>query len=291
VAGVTEIAVAPDQVRAWSREVRRSGRSIALVPTMGALHRGHLALVEDAGRLADAVVVSIFVNPLQFGDSADLTSYPTPIDDDVAACRAVGVDMVYAPTAATMYPAGFDTRVVPGSLAAEMEGRSRIGHFTGVATVVAKLFGAVEPDVAVFGEKDFQQLTIIRRMAADLDLGVRIESSATVRDHDGLALSSRNQRLSPVERAAAVAVPHSIAAARAVSHGPAPTVVAVTAAARQVLDAEPLAEIDYVTVFDTETLQPVERFDDRLRPERYRIAVAVRFGDVRLIDNAALFEG
>lgn len=257
---------------------------------MGALHRGHLALVEHAGRLADAVVVSIFVNPLQFGDSTDLASYPTPIDDDVAACRALGVDVVYAPTAATMYPAGFDTSVVPGSLASELEGRSRIGHFTGVATVVAKLFGAVEPDVAVFGEKDFQQLTIIRRMASDLDLGVRIESSPTVRDPDGLALSSRNQRLSPVERAAAVAVPRAIAAAREVSHDPAPTVVAMIAAARQVLDAEPLAEIDYVAIFDAETLHPVDRFDDQLRPERYRIAVAVRFGDVRLIDNAILFE-
>lgn len=257
---------------------------------MGALHRGHLALVEHAGRLADAVVVSIFVNPLQFGDITDLASYPTPIDDDVAACRELGVDVVYAPTAATMYPVGFDTRVVPGSLASEMEGRSRVGHFTGVATVVAKLFGAVEPDVAVFGEKDFQQLTIIRRMASDLDLGVRIESSPTVRDPDGLALSSRNQRLSPVERAAAVAIPRAIAAACEASHDPAATAVAVLAAARRVLDTEPLAEIDYVTIFDAETLQPVDRFDDQIAPERYRIAVAVRFGDVRLIDNAAVFE-
>ena len=257
---------------------------------MGALHDGHLALVEHAGRLADAVVVSIFVNPLQFGDSADLASYPTPLDDDVAACRALGVDVVYAPTAATMYPAGFDTRVVPGSLASVMEGRSRIGHFTGVATVVVKLFGAVEPDVAVFGEKDFQQLAIIRRMATDLDLGVRIEASPTVRDPDGLALSSRNRRLSPNERAAAVAIPRAIAAATDVSRDPAASVKAVIAAARDVLDAEPLAETDYVSVFDAETLQTVDRIDGEPGPGRYRIAVAVRFGDVRLIDNAALVD-
>ena len=257
---------------------------------MGALHRGHLALVEHAGRLADVVVVSIFVNPLQFGDVGDLTNYPTPIDDDVAACRALGVDVVYAPTAATMYPAGFETYVQPGSLAEEMEGRSRAGHFTGVATIVAKLFGAVEPDVAVFGEKDFQQLAVIRRMATDLDLGVRIEASPTVRDPDGLALSSRNQRLSPTERAAAVAVPRAITAACDVSHEPAATVDAVIAAARDVLDAEPLAEIDYVTVFEADTLHPVEGFDEHVRSDRYRVAVAVRFGAVRLIDNAALFE-
>jgi pantoate--beta-alanine ligase len=257
---------------------------------MGALHRGHLALVEHAGRLADEVVVSIFVNPLQFGDSTDLASYPTPIDDDVAACRKLGVDVVYAPTAATMYPAGFDTRVEPGSLATEMEGRSRVGHFTGVATVVAKLFGAVEPDVAVFGEKDFQQLAIIRRMVIDLDLGVRIEASPTVRDTDGLALSSRNQRLSPAERAAAIAIPRALTAAREVSRDPAATVGAVVGAARAVLDAEPLARIDYVTVFDARSLQPVDRFDEHPLPDRYRIAVAARLGDVRLIDNAALVE-
>ena len=257
---------------------------------MGALHRGHLALVEHAGRLADVVVVSIFVNPLQFGDVGDLTNYPTPIDDDVAACRALGVDVVYAPTAATMYPAGFETYVQPGSLAEEMEGRSRAGHFTGVAAIGAKLFGAVEPDVAVVGAKDFQQLAGIRRMAADLDLGVRIEASPTVRDPDGLALSSRNQRLSPTERAAAVAVPRAITAACDVSHEPAATVDAVIAAARDVLDAEPLAEIDYVTVFEADTLHPVEGFDEHVRSDRYRVAVAVRFGAVRLIDNAALFE-
>ena len=285
---MTEIADDPDRVRAWSRSVRRSGRSIALVPTMGALHRGHLALIDHAARLADAVVVSIFVNPLQFGDDADLANYPTPIDDDVAACRERHVEVVYAPTAATMYPAGFDTRVQPGALAAEMEGRSRVGHFTGVATVVTKLFGAVEPDVAVFGEKDFQQLAIIRRMTIDLDLGVRIEASPTVRDLDGLALSSRNQRLSPAERAAAVAVPRAVEAAVARSLDPGATVEAVVGAARNVLEAEPLADIDYVSAFDAETLQPVAHFRDRSRPGRYRIAVAARFGDVRLIDNAAL---
>ena len=198
-----EIVDRPDAMRAWARSWHRSGRTIALVPTMGALHAGHVSLIERAGELADATVVSVFVNPLQFGEAVDFDTYPRTIDDDVAICASAGVSVVYAPATDAMYPPGFDTRVVPGRLAETMEGASRPGHFDGVATVVTKLFGAVRPDVACFGEKDFQQLAIVRRMAADLDLGVRVVACPTLRDDDGLALSSRNRRLDPTERLAA----------------------------------------------------------------------------------------
>ncbi|HSM65052.1 MAG TPA: pantoate--beta-alanine ligase [Ilumatobacteraceae bacterium] len=288
---MTEIAAGSDQVRAWSRTMRRSGRTVALVPTMGALHRGHLALVERARSLADAVVVSIFVNPLQFGEAADLANYPTPIDNDLAACRAAGVDLVYAPTAATMYPVGFDTRVVPGSLAATMEGQSRPGHFEGVATVVTKLLAAVEPDLAVFGEKDYQQLAIVRRLVIDLDLGVTIVGVPTVREHDGLALSSRNLRLTPEDRAAATAIPRAVAGAVASARSSAATVDGIVAAALTVLRSEPRCDVDYVNVFDADTLAVLERLEaEHRRPGRCRIAVAARFGGIRLIDNADLFD-
>ena len=259
---------------------------------MGALHAGHLDLVAAGRHVADAVVVSIFVNPLQFGESLDFDAYPRPIDDDLAACRAGGVDAVYAPTARTMYPDGFDTRVVVGELGATMEGRHRPGHFDGVVTVVTKLFATLRPDVAVFGEKDFQQLAIVRRLSADLDLGVDIVGRATVREHDGLALSSRNRRLSAAERRAAVAVPTAIRAAQQVAQRHGASMGAVIAAARSVLAGEPLADVDYVEVFDPDDLRPIDELPagdaDGLVPGTARIAVAVRFGDVRLIDNADL---
>jgi pantoate--beta-alanine ligase len=204
----------------------------------------------------------------------------------------VGVDAVYAPTARTMYPKGFDTRVVAGRLATTMEGRHRPGHFDGVVTVVTKLFAAVRPDVAVFGEKDFQQLAIVRRLAADLDLGVEIIGRATVREHDRLALSSRNRRLTTEQRRAAVAVPQAIQAAQTAARRPGATVEAVRAAATEVLGAEPTADVDYVEVFHPDDLEPVHELPadpgGALPHGTARIAVAVRFGDVRLIDNADL---
>jgi pantoate--beta-alanine ligase len=292
---VTDVATptiidTPADMRSWSRDVRRAGSSIALVPTMGALHVGHLALIEAAHLLADVVVVSIFVNLLQFGESSDFTGYPRPIDADLDACTHAGVDAVYAPTAAAMYPEGFETRVMPGRLAATMEGLSRPGHFEGVATVVTKLIAAVEPDVAVFGEKDFQQLAIIRRMVIDLDLGVDVAGCPTVREVDGLALSSRNQRLTPPQRQAAAAIPRAIERARQTALQPETSIDDVLAAATSVVTAEPLASLDYVSVFDADTLDAVETsLDVNRAPGRCRIAVAVRIGDVRLIDNADLF--
>ncbi len=277
---------APGDVRSWSDEQRCAGRSVALVPTMGALHDGHLALIRDARRRSAVVVVSIFVNPLQFNESTDFESYPRPIDDDLVACDREGVDAVYAPTGATMYPERFSTGVAVAGLTASMEGAMRPGHFDGVTTVVTKLFNAVRPRAAIFGEKDYQQLVIIRRMSRDLDLGVEIIGHPIVREPDGVALSSRNARLGPDERVAARCVPRSLEAAARRAAAPGATAAAVTAAAEKATATEPLARPEYVTVFDGETLAEL----DRLTPSA-RVATAVWIGDVRLIDNRPLFDG
>lgn len=281
----------PAEMRAWSQARARRGRSIGFVPTMGALHAGHRALIDDAHDRADDVVVSIFVNPLQFNETADFNSYPRPIDHDVAACEAAGVAAVYAPTAAAMYPEGFQTRVVPGALADQMEGPGRPGHFEGVVTVVAKLFGAVRPDVAIFGQKDYQQFAIVTALSADLDLGVDIIGHPIVRERDGLALSSRNVRLTPAQRAAAICVPGSLDAARAAALGADSSPASVRAAAVAVIEREPLARLEYATVFDQRSLVEVDGFGEgQPGAAPARIAVAVWFGDVRLIDNRELFE-
>ncbi len=280
----------PADMQAWSDAQRTAHRRIGFVPTMGALHSGHLALVADAASRSDVVVVSIFVNPLQFNEPADFDGYPRPIDDDVAACASAGVAAVYAPTAATMYPPEFQTRVVPGPLGDVMEGPHRPGHFEGVVTVVAKLFGAVRPHVAVFGQKDYQQLRIITQMTADLDVGVDIVGHPIVRDADGVAQSSRNVRLTAAQRAAAVAVPRSLdAAVRAAQVGG--DVDEVLRAVQAVVDAEPAATPEYTTIFDALTLAEVTTLAG-VEPVAgsIRIATAVWFGDVRLIDNRDLFE-
>jgi pantoate--beta-alanine ligase len=281
----------PAVMRRWSDEVRSEGCTVALVPTMGALHAGHLSLIEAARERADRIVVSIFVNPLQFDDRADFERYPQTIDDDLAMCSSAGVDVVYAPSAATMYPTGFQTRVVPGPLALGLEGAARVGHFEGVATVVTKLFGAVRPDLAFFGEKDYQQLVVVRQMAADLDLGVDIVGCPTVREHDGLALSSRNRRLDAEQRRAAVCLPEALAAGSRRARQPSASLAEVVDAVRSTVGAEPVAELEYVGVVDTTTLQPIERLPDHRRPGSVRILGAVRLGEVRLIDNCDLFAG
>ena len=278
------VATDPAAMRVWSRARAADSVVVGFVPTMGALHHGHLALVDEARRHADAVVVSIFVNPLQFDRAADFDGYPRPIDVDLDLCARHGVDAVYAPTAATMYPEGFQTHVVPGDLAEVLEGAARPGHFRGVATVVTKLFGAVEPRVAVFGEKDFQQLTVIRRMVSDLDLGVQIVSMATVREPDGVATSSRNSRLTPEQRAAAVCVPRSLDAVRSAVAAGASDVETLRVAARAVIDGEPLARFEHLDIVDRDTLQAVAH----VVPGRAVAVTAVWFGDVRLIDNALL---
>jgi pantoate--beta-alanine ligase len=274
----------PDEMRAWTAARHRDGYTIGFVPTMGALHDGHLQLITDAARRCDDVVVSIFVNPLQFNVDADFDAYPRPVDADVAACEAAGVAALYVPTAAAMYPAGYQTRVVPGALADVMEGPGRPGHFEGVVTVVAKLFGAVCPDAAIFGQKDYQQLRIITQMAADLDTGIEIIGHPIVRDPDGLAQSSRNVRLDDGQRAAAVAVPRSLDAAIAAARVEGANAADAITAAMQVIEAEPRARHEYTIVFDAVDLTEITKLDDA-SAGGVRIATAVWFGDVRLIDN------
>jgi len=273
----------PETMRAWSLARARQGEVVAVVPTMGALHDGHLALITEARSRAGAVVVTIFVNPLQFNQTTDFDLYPRPIDDDLATCRSAGVDAVYAPTAAVMYPAGFETHVEPGALADRLEGPMRPGHFRGVTTVVTKLFGATAPHVAVFGQKDYQQLAIVRRMVADLDLGIEVVGVPTVRELDGLARSSRNVRLAADDRAGAVAIPQALAAADRLHRDGIRDTAVLRSAALRVLAAEPRARLEYVELVDAVTLEAVDRADREVV-----MLIAAWFGDVRLIDNAVL---
>ncbi|MGN6271765.1 MAG: pantoate--beta-alanine ligase [Protaetiibacter sp.] len=261
---------------------RLTGGSVALVPTMGALHAGHLALVERATQLADTVVVSVFVNPLQFGAGEDLERYPRDLAADLATLADRGVAYVFAPSVAEMYPHGAPQITVRGGTVAELfEGASRPGHFDGMLTVVAKLLGIVRPEAAVFGQKDAQQLWLVQRMVADLDIATRIEPVPTVREGDGLALSSRNRYLSPVERAAAPVLRRALeAAASAGSRG----ADAARSAAREVLAQEPLVTVDYLEVVDPRSFEPVD--DGHHGPAR--AIVAARLGSTRLIDNDAL---
>ena len=261
-------------------EIRRLG-TVSLVPTMGALHAGHRSLLRAARGLADAVAVSIFVNPLQFGPAEDLDRYPRMFAADLAMCREEQVALVFAPTPEVMYGSGTQVTVHPGPLGAELEGAVRPGHFGGVLTVVAKLLGLLRPDVAVFGEKDYQQLALIRRMVTDLDLGVRVVGAPTVREPDGLALSSRNTYLSTVERGRAVALSAALrAGALAAPAGPA----AVLAAARTVLAEADGVEADYLALRAPD-LGPMPESGDA------RLLVAARVGGTRLIDNAAVVLG
>ncbi len=266
---------------------RAAGKTLALVPTMGALHAGHLALVEEARRLADHVTVSIFVNPTQFGPGEDFAQYPRTLEQDLAALEAVGgVEAVFAPSVEEMYPDGQDgqrTWVVVEALDAHLCGRFRPGHFRGVATVVAKLFHACRPHVAVFGRKDAQQFLILRRMARDLNLGVEVVGVPIVREADGLALSSRNVYLTPSQRRQAGVLSQAVAAARqAIARGEQHPAVLVESM-RKIMAQAPEAQVQYAEVVDVETLAPL----DRIAPgQEVLAAVAVFFGQTRLIDNA-----
>lgn len=276
----------PAALAAWSDMQRVAGKRVVLVPTMGALHEGHLALIAEARNHGDLVVVSIFVNPLQFNRRDDFDSYPRPLDDDLEACRRCGVDAVYAPLASAMYPDGLQTHVEPGALADVLDGPSRPGHFRGVTTVVAKLFGAARPHAAVFGQKDYQQLAIIRRMVTDLDMAVEIVGIATVRESDGVALSSRNRRLSPAQREAAVCVPQALAAiADAVDSGECES-NRLQAVGRAIVDAEPLARLEQLEIVDSSTLQPLSNVDSS--GSGVLAVIAVWFSEIRLIDNRLL---
>ena len=273
----------PRPMLAWADAERVAGRRIALVPTMGALHDGHLALVAEARRRAERVVVSVFVNPIQFERRDDFEQYPRPLDDDLRICAGARVDAVYAPSAAAMYPEGFQSAVEVARLTEPLCGAARPGHFRGVTTVVTKLFHAVRPDVAVFGEKDYQQLAVIRRMTADLDFGIEIVGVATVREPDGLALSSRNRRLGADDRAAARCVPRALDAAADVVRAGERRAAAVVARATAVIGAEGRARLEYAELREPETLAEVTEVAGPAL-----LALAVWVGGVRLIDNRML---
>ena len=259
--------------------LRAGGHRVALVPTMGALHAGHLALVEEARRHADRVVASLFVNPLQFGEDEDLDLYPRQEKEDARALDSAGCDLLWIPAPEQMYPAGFSTSVSVAGLSKRWEGEARPGHFDGVATVVTKLLNAVRPELAVFGEKDFQQLAVIRRLAVDLNLGVEIVAVPIVRDEDGLALSSRNTYLSDEERARAATLPNALsAAAEAIESGT--PVDAALEEARRALQGAGFALIDYVALVDAATLEPLDEPAGRMR-----LIAAATIGRTRLIDN------
>jgi len=256
-------------------------RPVGLVPTMGWLHAGHSALIERARAENATVVVSIFVNPRQFGEASDFTQYPRNEARDLGICEAAGVDLVFAPSVDEVYPPGFDTTVTMGAIARPLEGAARPGHFDGVATVVAILFALVGAERAYFGLKDYQQVRVIRRMALDLALPTEVVALETVREADGLALSSRNARLSPAGRAAAPVLHRALLAGRACARDGERDAEAVRAAMRDVLAAEPLAEPDYVSVADPDTLQEQAAIDDA----GALLSMAVRIEGVRLINN------
>ena len=279
VAAQLNVYSRPPEVSAVTRALRTSGRRVVLVPTMGALHDGHLSLIRAAKRVPGAVVVvSIFVNPLQFAAGEDLDAYPRTLDDDLAALRDEGVQIVFTPTEDDMYPGGKRTSVVPGPLGSELEGASRPTHFAGVLTVVLKLFNVIRPDRAYFGEKDYQQLTLIRQMVADLDLNVEVVGVPIVREPDGLAMSSRNRYLEPVQREQAGALSAALLAGMYAASG---GVAAALDAAQAVLDEVPAVDLVYLEV----------RVPARgAGPGRgaARVVVAARLGRTRLLDNIAV---
>jgi pantoate--beta-alanine ligase len=258
------------------------GGRLALVPTMGALHPGHMALVEEAKRRADTVAASIFVNPAQFGPTEDFSRYPRREGEDARMLEDTGCDLLWMPSVADIYPQGFSTTVHVAGVSRRWEGEARPGHFNGVATVVAKLLISMRPDVALFGEKDFQQLAVIRRLAADLNIPTEIVAVPTVREEDGLALSSRNAYLSEEERARAVALPRALEYARAAIGEGKPVQMVLDTARKSLIDAG-FSRIDYFVLVDASTLEPLDAPAGEMR----LIAAAV-VGTTRLIDNLAL---
>jgi pantoate--beta-alanine ligase len=271
-------------LRAELRAPRREGRRIGLVPTMGALHEGHLSLIRAAREDCDVVVVTLFVNPGQFDEAADLRAYPRDEARDAQLAEQAGADVLFAPAAEHVYPSGFATTISVAGVSEPLEGRSRgTAHFASVATVVAKLLNIVQPDVAYFGQKDAQQVAVVRRLVRDLDIPVAIEVAPTVREPDGLALSSRNARLRNGERELASALPRALHAARdAVAHGERDA-AAIAAAARAAMTAAGV-EPEYLELVSPDSFDPVARIDG----EPVLVALAARVGDVRLIDNALL---
>ncbi len=272
-----------DEVRGSVRAARARDASVGFVPTMGALHEGHLSLVRRARAETDFVVVSIFVNPTQFAPHEDLARYPRPFDEDLRLCGQEGADVVFAPDAATMYPPGFAAFVDVTGLSERLEGAFRPGHFRGVATVVLKLFQIVLPDIAYFGQKDAQQAQVVRRMVSELNVPVEIRVCPTLREPDGLALSSRNRYLNADDRPKALALYRALAAAAALVQGGERHADSVRQKMRTVLESIPGVIVDYAELVDPDSFEPVQTLHSRVLA-----VVAARVGSTRLIDNAML---
>ena len=265
---------------AWSQRFHREGITIGFVPTMGALHDGHRSLIRAARLQCDALVVSIFVNPTQFSPTEDLSAYPRPITHDRALCREEGVDVCFEPSALAMYPDGFQTTVTVPTLARLWEGEARPHHFAGVATVVTKLFGAVQPHLALFGEKDYQQAALVRRLAHDLNLGVKIQIRPTVRERDGLAMSSRNVYLNANERRIAPLLSQALRVGGGMIADGIRDVASIERAMRQLLKREPTIHGEYLAVCDPNSLEPLP-----VVATHVVLLGAVKIGSIRLIDN------
>jgi pantoate--beta-alanine ligase len=271
------------QMQAISRRVRFSGKAIAFVPTMGFLHDGHLELLKQGRRRADVLILSIFVNPTQFGPSEDYGQYPRDMEGDLSKAESVGTDYVFTPPVGEMYPYGFQTKVIVERVPEHLCGLSRLGHFEGVATVVAKLFNITEPNIALFGEKDFQQLSVIRRMVTDLNMDIEIVGVPTIREADGLAMSSRNKYLSAEERKSALCLKKSIDLTLEMVAGGERDAEKIKAAVRKLIVSYPFTDVDYIAICDPLTLD-----DIGVISEKALLALAVRVGRTRLIDNVQI---
>lgn len=279
-----EIINRRQRMASLARKIRRENKTIGFVPTMGALHEGHLRLIDEARQMCDVVIVSIFVNPTQFNDKKDLEKYPRNLTSDAAMLTERNVDYLFAPEATEIYPEGACTSVWVEGLSEKLEGASRPGHFRGVSTVVTILFNTIRPNFAFFGQKDAQQVAVIKQFTRDLGFETEIVVVSTVREETGLAMSSRNSRLSPEEREKASIIFQGLREAKYAFRNGERNATNLEQIVREKIESEPLARIDYVVIVDNQTLEPVESIGDN----EVLIAVAVYFGEVRLIDNTIL---
>ncbi len=279
-----EIINRRQRMSSLARKLRRENKTIGFVPTMGALHKGHLALIKDARQMSDIVIVSVFVNPAQFNEQEDFTKYPRDLTNDAAILSQYQIDYLFAPDEQEIYGEGFSTYVYVEGLTETFEGASRPGHFRGVATVITILFNTIRPDFAFFGQKDAQQVAVIKRLSRDLGFDTEIIVTPTIREESGLAMSSRNNLLSEEEREKASIIYKALRVAKVAVKEGERNAARIAEIVRRKLETEPLAQVDYVAVVDNETLEPV----DKIGENPTLIAIAVRFGKVRLIDNTVI---
>ncbi|MBI5554849.1 MAG: pantoate--beta-alanine ligase [Elusimicrobia bacterium] len=272
-----------DKMQKYIVKAKRAGKKIGFVPTLGALHEGHLSLIRRARKENDLVVVSIFVNPIQFGPKEDFKKYPRPLAKDRRLAKSAGADVIFNPSAEEMYPSGYQTYVEVGKLAEGLCGAARPGHFRGVATVVAKLFNVVSADKAYFGQKDYQQVQVIKQMVEDLNIPVQVVICPIVREKDGLAMSSRNQYLSPEERISATCLSEALKVAKAMISSGIKDAIKIKKEMRNIIESNLLGRVDYIEIVNAENLEPVQKMQGRVT-----IALAVFIGKTRLIDNMVI---